>query len=276
MKEDRDIQIYLHEKLLKFKNFDEMYEYIEERYDVYNCHISNYEEYIRIINDKIYESQLISSPIDKVISIINKKYNINLKKEKNNTISFKKTNKNFDTIINSLKTLGWNFSCAVIDDGVGFPKPNKNFDEVSNINDKEIVVFISSLNDIELSNIPDELYHITLDCFDDKIKKQGLKPSSKNKINIHDDRVYMFIECDYDILTNFSKRIFDGLDDDFIVKRFDDKVIFNVYKIDLNKTDKRNIRLFYDPYYKNNVAVYSKNGIPPICIEKIDKIIFDI
>ena len=168
-------QIYFGNKLLKFDNYDKLYSYVEKHHNVYNCNIANYEEYINIINDKLYESQLSSSDINKVISIINRKYNIILTKDSNNTIKFNiiKNRKklfdldNFKNIIESLKCLGWNYSYSTIDDGEGLPKKYKNIEIIEEkYNDSiDIIVFINALNDIEIEIIPDSLYHITLDCF---------------------------------------------------------------------------------------------------------------
>lgn len=269
-----NIQVYFGDKLMKFESFEKMYLYVESKYDVYNCNISNYEEYIRILNDKIYESQLISSPIDKVISIVSRRHKIELIKEPNHTIKFR-VKDNLESIINSFKPLGWNFSSATIDTGKGFPKKYKDIEKVKQIYKSSVdcIIYVSAINDIEVTSIPDILYHVSLSCFESKISKHGLIPKSDNKINIHDDRVYMFIDYDKNLISNFCKRLVNIFDDKYLDERYEDNnIIFNIYKIDLTKTDKRNIRLFTDPYFKKDIAVYSRNGIPPICLSIIDTI----
>jgi len=278
----KKIQIYFGNKLYRFKDFDELYEYVNSHFNLYSFDYFNYESYLNIVNVKLYESVLFSSDIDKVISIVNKKYNIDLIKEKNNTIKIYliKHNKHFEDIFNnlsdiktSLYNLGWNISHINYDNRVGFSKNGNEKDIIELYNSKtcsELIIFVSALNDIELENIPKKLYHVSLDYLENKIKKQGLKPMSKNKINKHNDRVYFFINYDINVFEDFVKKCVKNFDDK-LLKFYSEKIEFNVYEID-SESLSDNLRLFFDPFYKNNIAVYTSNGIPPTCIKIIDKI----
>jgi len=273
----KKIQIYFGNKLKKFKDFDELYEYVETKFNLYNFGHLNYESYIEEINKKLYESQLFSTDIDKVIRLTNNKFNIKLDKNSNNTIKYnlvkngQKTFNNFHIVIDYLKNFGWNFSHIVYDDGVGLPKNSKEINFIENVSNlcRDVVIFISASNDIELLNYTGKTYHVTLDYLENKISKKGLTPRTNNKINNHKERVYMFLNYDKKIINKFAEDFLKYVNDD-ILYNYENYVVFNVYEIDMNKNI--NCRLFYDPFYKNNVAVYTLNSIRPDSINIIDKI----
>jgi len=278
----KKLQMYFGNKLKKFNDFDDMFKYVETKFNMYNCGISNCESYLDILNEKLYESQLFSSDIDKTISIVSNKFKIDLYKQQNHTIKFhivKTKNKNIDIIDNYekimdyFKNLGWNFSYVAIDDGAGLPKKEKNINmsDIKNNSYIDVIVYMSALNDIELLNYNGKLYHVTLDYLENKINRLGLVPKSNNKINNHSDRVYMFLEYDKYVIDSFIKTSIIKTYLNLLDKHYNTYAKFNVYEIDLN-TVKNNLRMFYDPYFTNNIAVYTLNSIPPYSLSIVDTI----
>lgn len=109
--------------------------------------------------------------------------------------------------------------------------------------------------DIELLDIPNKAYHVTLDYLENKIKRVGLEPPKTN------NKTYMFLKYDKNKIIDFINLFYKN----------NTEATFNVYEIDLRRV-KNNLRLFYDPYYGDGVAVYTLNGIPPHSLTIIDKI----
>lgn len=56
--------------------------------------------------------------------------------------------------------------------------------------DSLTILFEAKFDEIE-ENIPEKLYHLSIQEYNDKIKKFGLIPKSKSKISSHLDRIYL-------------------------------------------------------------------------------------
>ena len=121
------------------------------------------------------------------------------------------------------------------------------------IKNSNLIIYLNKKFDSEEGNIPEFLYHVTENKYLEKIEKRGLINKSKNFIEKHPERIYLFgkIEDCYDYI------------------EFKDLIDFSILKIDI-KTIK-NIKLFIDPKFWPTIkAYYIYDNIPPYSIEKMN------
>jgi len=124
--------------------------------------IKDYKDYIDSINEgliKIYPSNIVSN------NLINSLIGLNL-------------NFNVELIDNKIK-LTFNFFNAI---------PIYQLDNLF-----DIINSAESKFDEIVEDIPNKLYHLSINEYKDKIIKYGLYPKSKNKLTSHLDRIYL---CD--------------------------------------------------------------------------------
>ena len=135
---------------------------------------------------------------------------------------------------------------------------------------KSVEITYEAKYDLE-SNIPNKLYHLSIQEFEKNILKLGLFPKSGNKLTKHFDRVYVcdsIVDCKSLIPRMklvFNDKIFNNkklkLNDNWII-----------YEIDTNLPNKPKdftLRLFKDPNYIN--CYYLVDNIPPQNIKIIEK-----
>lgn len=167
--------------------------------------IKYFKDYIESINEGLIKTY----PGDKVLKdILSSLENLHI----NSTGSFednkiKLTISNFNNIpLNKIRHLFDHIDTFVVNRGGWFPSTMKiikltnihklskyNFDDIIRINDEidSITITYESKFDIEESNIPDKLYHLTIKEYQKKINKIGLIPKSKSKLSSHLDRIYV-------------------------------------------------------------------------------------
>jgi hypothetical protein len=99
----------------------------------------------------------------------------------------------------------------------------------------------------KIVDVPNKLYHLSIQEYKDKILKNGLIPKTKNKRTIHLDRIYLCsvpedchkliadLKYDYDKRKNLNKK--DKINTDWIIYEIDAKNIEKLYK-DPNYIDK--------------------------------------
>lgn len=109
--------------------------------------------------------------------------------------------------------------------------------------------------DLELSELPKTLYHITDEKFIEKIKKIGLIPKSTSKIETHPDRIY-FLKSKSDISKILSNPNFK---------------IEHPYLLTIDNSKIKNLKLFEDSNFKT-FGLYGYQNIPPKYITVIEKI----
>lgn len=113
--------------------------------------------------------------------------------------------------------------------------------------------------DLELNKyeLPD-LYHVSPEKFEDKIKIRGLIPKGQGKIATHPERVYLTLKEEHT---------------EFLVAAFQEftRGKYNLYKIDIDKLRRKNngVRFFKDPAYVH--GIYTLSNIPPDCLTLIKK-----
>jgi len=100
----------------------------------------------------------------------------------------------FDTIESYfINMMGWFPSTMIINNLSGMSNSmqyNRDY-LIKNMNflDKVNIIFESKF-DIE-TNIPNKLYHLSIQEFEKSILKSGISPKSKSKISYHDSRIYL-------------------------------------------------------------------------------------
>jgi len=112
-----------------------------------------------------------------------------------NTISLNKIGHLFDHIDTFIVNRGgWFPSNMNIKKLTNINKSSKyNFDDIIRINDEidSITIIYESKFDIEETDIPKKLYHLTIKEYCKNINKGGLVPKSKSKLSSHLDRIYL-------------------------------------------------------------------------------------
>lgn len=105
------------------------------------------------------------------------------------------------------------------------------------------------------------LYHITLNCYEQSILKNGLCPKSKNKLFSYPNRIY-FVKgsCSDETLIRLTRMLNSGNNN------IHNNGIYSIFDVDLNLIPK-NIKIFYDNNYI--FGLYITDNISPKCIKKI-------
>lgn len=167
-----------------------------------------FDEFIQYINEGLITTYNIDITIDRISDLI-KSYNIPVKisKKHNNTFTIKFKNvhilrdfdKIFEIIISDLFNLfGW-FPSKMEMENIYAMKNNKKFDidEIKMYfkNLLSIKITFESKFDEKLINIPEKMYHLTIQEYEKNILKYGLIPKYKSKLTSHDydGRIYL---CD--------------------------------------------------------------------------------
>jgi hypothetical protein len=102
---------------------------------------------------------------------------------------------------------------------------NNEWDSADWVNGVEVEnISIEPKYDIEVTNIPEYLYHATLKKNTKSIEKKGLIPRSNNKILNHPDRIYLAL----DILT--AKQFTNYFNGDWVIYRVETKDIGKLYR----------------------------------------------
>lgn len=115
-------------------------------------------------------------------------------------------------------------------------------------------------------SVPYKLYHITQECYVEKILKNGLIQKSGKKLSEHPERIYFFTKKFDDSTLSMIARQF------FIHKNSNDYVDYNnmvLLTVDITK-EKNSLKFYSDPNAEE--CVYTYDNIPPELIEKVEKI----
>lgn len=246
--------------------------------------IKNYKDYFDSINEgliKTLDGEKGVNYLVQTLSVLN--FNVS-GFFKNDRISFTINNFNkiqnnrldnlFDTISSIITNLyGW-FPSNMIIENTSKLIINKKFDEkylkLNNDNIESIIIeFDSKFDEIE-NNKFEKLYHLSIQEYDNKIKKYGLSPRSKSKLSSHTDRVYLCKSIDdCEILIPQMKLYYSEEKDNNIYKLGNKKYRKNtkwiIYEID-NTT---NTTLYKDPRYIN--GYYTLENIKPENIKEIKR-----
>ena len=202
------------------------------------------------------------------------KYDFDIVKNDNNTIDITLNNVNktqiFSLLLDNLSNLmtdryGWfpsKMKMTNISDMENTTKYDANYLKKTSDYLKSITITYEAKYDKLIGDIPNKIYHLSIQEFENKIKKIGLTPKAKNKLTNHLDRIYFcFNEEDCRKLINCMKL---ALSDKSIDNKINAKWI--LYEID---TTNLNLNLYQDPNYKK--GFYCVNNIPTNNIKIIDK-----
>jgi hypothetical protein len=223
----------------------------------------NFNEYLEKLNEGLIKSYDINFTIDKVkqyLSILNTKFDI----QSNPNNSIKLTIYNFnkiyiDEIFNLLNSkftnlLGWFPSYMYLTTLSGMNN-QMNYDEkflkVSfEYLEKVSIIYECKFDEVE--QLPDKLYHLSIQEYENKIRLIGICPKSKNKISSHGNRIYVCSnpsDCS-DLIPKMKFYFF---------RKKNIKTKWIIYEI---ITDGLDINLYKDPNYPNK-GYYILGNIPP-------------
>lgn len=119
--------------------------------------------------------------------------------------------------------------------------------------DEDFIVYLNKRFDSEVG-VPEKLYHVTNKKNLDKIKKQGIVPKTKNVIEQHPERIYLF--GNEKISKNYLEEKEFHSKEEYIILEIDMKVMIN------------NIKLHKDPKFnEDSEAYYTYDNIPPNAIK---------
>jgi len=176
--------------------------------------------------------------------------------------------KTFDAIESYfINMMGWFPSTMIINNLSGMSNSmqyNRDY-LIKNMNflDKVNIIFESKF-DIE-TNIPNKLYHLSIQEFEKSILKSGISPKSKSKISYHDSRIYLcenILGCK--ALIPKMKMIYSQQKWSNPKSKINDKWI--IYEIDTTGLD---MKLYFDPNYIG--GYYTLSNISTKNIKIIDR-----
>lgn len=246
--------------------------------------IKYFKDYIDSINEgliKTYDGEIVSKNLYNLLIGLNINFSIkfidnNIKLIFNffNSIPVSQLDLLFDMINSSIINRGgWFPSQMKITNIHGLELSNKY--NLSNLylnhSQYNIVEIIYESNfGIEVFNIPDKLYHLSITEYKTKILKYGLSPKSNNKLTSHLDRIYLcdsINDCRY-LINRMSLY-------------YNEEKLFNIYNkekknyvkntipiiFEIDNSDKFIKKLYKDPNYIN--GFYVLDNIPKNKISEI-------
>lgn len=158
----------------------------------------------QIMSDELYEGLIMTHDIKTIESILLKKYDVKFFYDKNIfTIShifdkflYKKEVKEMLQLTNNL---GW-FPAQIVYELNNKQKfkrfSEENFLDIIESGVYEMNISFEAKYDIDLAEIPEELYHVTKLKYLEKIKKHGLIPQRHEKLTSHPERIYVTSSID--------------------------------------------------------------------------------
>lgn len=166
----------------------------------------------------------------------------------------KMNEKEFYDFIRLLDNLGWNFSDTKTE-GVN----DLDYNKLKALNLKLMLAFEPKFDvELDINDIPNELYHITRTSLIDRIKKNGLTPKDSIMPPFYKGRLYLFVGLPSEwqnIIKDFKT-----------AKRHSEA--YGVFKIDKNKLNQSN-KLYLDQNSAYHKACYTLEPIPPHAIELV-------
>ena len=228
------------------------------------------DEYFYSCKEYLYEGLITSYDAKTVIYHLHKIKIFNTRIKKNRIIITLFTNKEKETLLNSLnkindilKISGW-FASKLNNFKNKEKIVLKNIHQIKKYVIDNDIVYTISLEpkfDIEIDKdeLPKCLYHTTLSIYHNKIITKGLIPKGKSKISKHPDRIYLCknIKLCQDLISHLSKYVTQKIKTRFYPKY----ITFNIYEIE---TESLNMKFFEDCNLDNALYVLdniSKNKI---------------
>ena len=190
------------------------------------------------------EGLIKTYPLEKSINIIKKRFpNLIIEIEKDGDIYVEGDMVELKNYIPLFNNLGYFISTYTINGSDWV----KEYDDDT----KPSALYLEPKYDIEISQIPDILYHASPLKFKDKIFKIGFIPKTGNKLSNHPDRIYL--TDDLKTAIYFGENIKKEQGDGYCIWRIDGKSLSNLYS-DIN--------------LRNN-GYYTLSNIPPKYFELV-------
>lgn len=234
-------------------------------------YITNFSEYIKetLVTHDI---EFTMNNIDSELSKLN--FNIYLIKN-NNTFTLQIRNFNYIQIIGMLFE---KLNSLIINRHGWFPSKMKmlNISGYRNstiFNEDYLAEHHTFISEVEITyeanfdiatNVPDVLYHLSIQEFSDSIVKRGLIPKSKSKLSVHLDRIYLCDDIEHckslirDMKIAYNYKY-------YLKKKKSINYKWIIYEIDSSEL---NIKLYKDPNYIN--GYYAVDNIPSDLIKIIE------
>lgn len=173
-----------------------------------------------------------------------------------------------DKLFDLLNVVGWyiaEFVWYVESNGQyvernSFSATKESIKEILLIKPYEIEMILEPKFDEEISSIPHKLYHAAPAIYRDRIKLNGLRPSSGSKMAYHPERVYFAFTVDaaISLLKELYKYSPKRNDSDKTEYKFDDG-LYDIYEFDAKKHN--TLKLFADPNF--NFGCFTLDNIDP-------------
>lgn len=233
--------------------------------------VLKFEEYLEKINEGLIKSYDINFTIDKMkqhLNVLNVPFEVDKNPNKTIKLTLFKFNKILiDELFNLLNTtmtnlLGWFPSYMFLKTTSGMSN-QMNYDEEYlkksyEYLDKVSLIYESKFD--EVVELPEKLYHISIQEYENSILSIGICPKSKNKLSSHGDRIYVCEKLE-DCIELIPKMKF------YFWSKQKINTKWVIYEI---KTTGLNLKLYKDPNYMDK-GFYLLGNIPPNNIKTIKK-----
>ncbi len=233
--------------------------------------VLKFEEYLEKINEGLIKSYDIDFTIDKMkqhLNVLNVPFEVDKNPNKTIKLTLFKFNKILiDELFNLLNTtmtnlLGWFPSYMFLKTTSGMSN-QMNYDEEYlkksyEYLDKVSLIYESKFD--EVVELPEKLYHISIQEYENSILSIGICPKSKNKLSSHGDRIYVCEKLE-DCIELIPKMKF------YFWSKQKINTKWVIYEI---KTTGLNLKLYKDPNYMDK-GFYLLGNIPPNNIKTIKK-----
>jgi hypothetical protein len=250
--------------------------------------IYNFNNFVQLVTEGLIKTYDLYKTIDGTNDLL-KTYNIKFEIiKKNNTFSIKIFNANMtpnvidiiEIFLSSIFNLyGW-FPSKMDMENIYGMKNSKKFDKdelymyIKNLLSIEIT--FESKFDIKVTDIPEKLYHITIQHYEEIILKNGIYPKYKSKLTTHDydGRIYLcdsILKCKSLISRMnlfYKEEMYDILHDIRNPKKYYNKnTKWTLFEIN---TEKAKIdKLYIDPNFLG--GYYYLNNIPNNALQIIER-----
>jgi hypothetical protein len=187
------------------------------------------------------------------------------------------TEMDFGYLLKIMRNLGYHpsYFSTIISVGSWTPYDEHEILRILNLKDKNGIDFIMfnpthSNKIIDSEDLPNILYHGTPSIYKDKILKMGLVPKTKDKIEVHPDRIYFSVDLDgvYDLLKNKK----------FITNKNTNKPYdsFSIFEFDLKEYKDHALKVEFcvDNTFKSK-GIFTLNNISPKYLKLIKDLKFE-
>ncbi len=240
-------------------------------------YITTYSEFMLNETLKTHDINLTFNNVNRELSLLRINFNININLNKIEIIllgfRFLKDIKSYLDLLNNLliDRHGW-FPSEMEITNISNMKNTLPYDEDALLDNKnntyyqDVKITYEAKYD-KLLNIPNKLYHLSIQQYENSVLKNGLIPKSKSKLSKHLDRIYLCSDpkdC-YNLIPRMN--FLYGMNK-FSNSKNNKNTKWIIYEIDTRNLD---IELYQDPNYTNSTAAYTSDNINRDNITIFDK-----